>query len=300
MGLQSGRGRRAGAVGAALAVLSAATLAGSPARGAQPPAPAPAALPEVAARTFRSASLNEDRAYTVLLPVGYDRDTQRRYPVLYLLHGKSGDQTDWSTRAPLREAVGGTPLIVVMPDGDDGWYVDWADGVHRYDGQIVRDLVPHVDATYRTRAVREGRAVAGLSMGGYGAWRLALAHPDLFASAASVSGALRFPREGWDDGPKVFGTGAPSEMLRARNDVLELAEAVQRNRAAWSGPALYLDCGTDDFLYDSNTRVRMFLREIGVPYEYHEQPGGHSWEYWKVRLPDVLRFALAHLAPAAP
>jgi S-formylglutathione hydrolase FrmB len=287
MSLQSGARRGGLALGLA-GLLAAAAL---PLSGAQPPE-----LPTGATRTFRSASLGEERAYTVLLPVGYDRDTARRYPVLYLLHGKSGDNTDWTTRAPLREAVGQTPLIVVMPDGDDGWYVDWADGTHGYEGQIVRDLVPLVDGAYRTLARREGRAVAGLSMGGYGALKLALAHPDLFASAASLSGALRFPREGWDDGAKVFGTGPPSERLRARNDVLELAEALQRARPAWSGPALYLDCGTDDFLYDSNTRVRSFLREVAVPYEYHEQPGGHSWEYWTARLPEVLRFALAHLA----
>jgi S-formylglutathione hydrolase FrmB len=268
-----------------------------------PPQPLAAPLPElgtVATRTFKSASLREDRAYTVLLPAGYDRDPARRYPVLYLLHGKSGDNTDWSTRAPLREAVGDSPLIVVMPDGDDGWYVDWADGAHGYESQIVRDLLAHVDATYRTLARREGRGIAGLSMGGYGAVKIALAHPDLFASATSLSGALRFPREGWEEGEKVFGAGPASEPLRARNDVLELAMGLRRTRPGWPGPALYLDCGVDDFLYESNARVRSFLREVGVPYEYHEQPGGHSWEYWSARLPDLLRFALAHLAPPAP
>lgn len=298
MSLQSGAGRPALArVAMSLALAIAGPLA--LAQPQPPPAPGPE-LPSLATRTFRSASLGEDRAYTVLLPVGYDPGGQRRYPVLYLLHGKSGDNTDWSKRAPLREAVGRAPLIVVMPDGDDGWYVDWADGVHRYESQIVRDLVPHVDGAYRTLAVREGRALAGLSMGGYGAVKIALVHPDLFVSAASLSGALRFPREGWDDGPKVFGTGPPSERLRAQNDVLELALALERARPAWSGPALYLDCGTDDFLYDSNARVRSFLREIAVPYAYHEEPGSHTWEYWSARLPDLLRFSLAQLAKPAP
>jgi S-formylglutathione hydrolase FrmB len=265
----------------------------------QPPAPTPE-LPTLSTGKFHSASLGEDRAYTVLLPVGYDPGGPRRYPVLYLLHGKSGDHTDWSKRTALREAVGNAPLIVVMPDGDDGWYVDWADGVHRYDGQVVRDLVPHVDGAYRTLAVREGRAIAGLSMGGYGALKIALAHPDLFVSAASLSGAVRFPREGWDDGPKVFGTGPRSERLRADNDVLELALALRRTRPGWSGPALFLDCGTEDFLYDANARLRAFLREVDVPYEYHEEPGGHSWEYWGARLLDVLRFTLGRLAKPAP
>jgi len=188
----------------------------------------------------------------------------------------------------------------VMPDGDDGWYMDWADGVHRYEGQIVRDLIPHVDATYRTIAAREGRAVAGLSMGGYGALRLALAHPDLFVSAASQSGAVRFTREEWREDEQIFGSGGGANRLRIANDLMELAFALRRAQPQWAGPALYIDCGTEDFLYDSNTRLRAFLREIDVPYEYHEWPGAHSWEYWSAHLPDQLRFSLAHLAKPAP
>jgi len=289
MRLQSGL--RPSAVAWALATL----LAAAPRTAAPGPE-----LPSVETRTFHSASLGQDRAYTVLLPVGYATQRPRRYPVLYLLHGKTGDHTDWTKRAPLREAVGATPLIVVMPDGDDGWYIDWADGLHGYEGQIVRDLIPHVDGTYRTLAVREGRAVAGLSMGGYGALKLALKHPDLFVCAASHSGAMRFPREAWDDGQKVFGPGPGDERRRAENDVFELALALRRTRAGWPGPALYLDCGTEDFLYESNARLRAFLREIGVPYEYHEGPGAHTWEYWTARLPDQLRFTLAHLAEPPP
>lgn len=181
----------------AVAVVGGAALA---ALLALPPivSPADAELPTVEERTFRSDGLGQDRSYSVLLPVGYGAST-RRYPVLYLLHGKSGDHTDWSRRAPLRQAVGSAPLIVVMPDGDDGWYIDWAEGRRGYEAQIVRDLIPHVDAAYRTLARREGRALAGLSMGGYGALKLALRHPHLFASAASQSGAVRMTRELWDE-----------------------------------------------------------------------------------------------------
>jgi S-formylglutathione hydrolase FrmB len=288
MRLQSGRA--AGAVFGLAALLAAAVLPGGP-----------AALPTVEVRTFRSAALNEDRSYTVLLPSGYDPAAARRYPVLYLLHGKGGDHTDWSKRAPLREAVGATPLIVVMPDGDDGWYLDWADGIHGYEGQIVRDLLPHVDATYRTIASREGRALAGLSMGGYGAFKLALRHPGLFVSAASHSGAMRFTREDWGrEDVLMFGTGPEGNRRRVENDLLELALALRRTRPQWPGPALYIDCGTEDFLYDANARLRAFFREVDVPYEYHEGPGGHSWEYWAARLPEQLRFSLRHLARPTP
>jgi putative tributyrin esterase len=279
-----------------LAWTLAAVLAGVPAG-----LPQGTELPRVEERRFHSAALGEDRAYTVLLPAGYAAGGPRRYPVLYLLHGKSGDHTDWAKRTPLREAVGATPLIVVMPDGDDGWYLDWADGRHGYEGQIVRDLIPHVDSTYRTLAAREGRAVAGLSMGGYGALKLALRHPDLFVSAASHSGAVRFTREDWGrEDVQMFGTGPEANRRRVENDLMELALALRRAGPEWPGPALYLDCGVDDFLYDANARLRAFFREMNVPYEYHEGPGGHTWQYWTAHLPDQLRFSLSHLAQAAP
>lgn len=269
--------------------------------GASPGRPQGTELPRVEEHRFRSAALGEDRAYTVLLPVGYAAGGPRRYPVLYLLHGKSGDNTDWAKRTLLREAVGAMQLIIVMPDGDDGWYIDWADGRHGYEGQIVRDLIPHVDGTYRTLASREGRAVAGLSMGGYGALALALRHPDLFVSAASHSGAVRFTREDWGrEDVAMFGTGPEANRRRIANDLMELALVLRRASPEWRGPALYLDCGVEDFLYDSNARLRAFLREIDVPYEYHEGPGGHTWQYWAARLPDQLRFSLSHLAKAAP
>jgi enterochelin esterase-like enzyme len=81
---------------------------------------------------------------------------------------------------------------------------------------------------------------------------------------------------------------------------MELALVLRRTSPQWQGPALYIDCGTEDFLYDANTRLRAFFREIDVPYEYHEWPGAHSWEYWSAHLSDQLRFTLAHLAPPAP
>jgi len=98
----------------------------------------------------------------------------------------------------------------------------------------------------------------------------------------------------------MFGTGPEANRRRIANDLMELALVLRRASPEWRGPALYLDCGVEDFLYDSNARLRAFLREIDVPYEYHEGPGGHTWQYWAVHLPDQLRFSLSHLAKAAP
>lgn len=115
----------------------------------------------------RSDALAGIRSYRVLLPAGYVSEPRRRYPVLYLLHGKGGDQDDWADKTRLAERLGGAGLLVVMPDGDDGWYIDGAAEASGYETQIVGELIPHVDSRYRTIARRDGRAVPGLSMGGY-------------------------------------------------------------------------------------------------------------------------------------
>jgi S-formylglutathione hydrolase FrmB len=293
---------RAAALGAALTLPAAVAEAGT---GREDAGRAAAGTsPTLETASFRSEALASLRSYRVLLPAGYAADTRRRYPVLYLLHGKGGDHNDWADKGRLAERVGDAPLLVVMPDGDDGWYVDGAGPASGHETQIVRELIPAVDSRYRTIARREGRAVAGLSMGGYGALKLALKHPHLFAAAASHSGAVSFGRETsfeegtWEDARRVFGTSPLDRERRRANDVFILARERREAGSVWAGPALYLDCGTEDFLYDANSRFRAFLREIGVPYEYHEHPGGHTWEYWDARLPDQLRFVLEHLAPA--
>jgi putative tributyrin esterase len=291
-GLSADGRRLVATIAVALAV--AASVGGARERS---PADAPRAVlvPAIETQRFVSAALGQERSFSVLLPIGYAADPRRRYPVLYLLHGKGGTHRDWAAKSRLAEHVGAVPLIVVMPDGGDGWYVDGASPGSGYETQIVGELIPHVDGRYRTIARREGRAIGGLSMGGYGAMKLALKRPDLFVAAASHSGALSFARETWDEARLVFGPSPGDRELRRDNDVFRLAMARREAGSGWNGPALYLDCGTEDFLYDANARFRAFLREIGVPYEYHEFPGGHTWDYWDARLPDELRFVLKHV-----
>jgi S-formylglutathione hydrolase FrmB len=164
-----------------------------------------------------SPALRERKRVLVYLPPSYAAEPARRYPVAYYLHGLYGSETDWTRQGRLAPTVdslvsrGMRELIVVMPDGDDGWYTTWqapADAAAcrlvrreeaaehycvshaRYDAYVAHDVVAHVDSTYRTLAVRAHRGVAGLSMGGYGAVTLALAYPDVFSAAASHSGVL--------------------------------------------------------------------------------------------------------------
>ncbi len=180
--------------------------------------------------TFQSAALGVEKSYRVYLPAGYDADTARRYPVIYMLHGLGGDETNWIEQGKLADAADsmGLPAIVVMPDGDIGFYVNGLVQPDRdaclrtappfspgeepeafcvtrwsYEDYITQDLIAHVDATYRTIADRKGRGIGGLSMGGFGALTLAMRHQDLFSATASHSGANSLLY----DGPHPYAAG---------------------------------------------------------------------------------------------
>lgn len=173
---------------------------------------------EVRIASFFSAALGVEKHYVIYLPPSYARERSRRFPVAYYLHGLTGNEGDWVTLGAIDQvadsfiAGGMREMILVMPDGDDGWYTNWAvqqsaaaclsDTTlpsrsttycvehQRYDDYVAHDLVAHVDSVYRTLADRAHRGIAGLSMGGYGAITLALNHPGLFAAAASHSGVV--------------------------------------------------------------------------------------------------------------
>ena len=249
--------------------------------------------------TFHSPALSRTLKYRVLLPQGYDT-SQRRYPVLYLLHGLTGDYTDWTTRTNIAEYTRTLPLIVVMPDGGNAWYTNAADGSANFETSLADDLPKDVVAKYRTVNSRYGRAIAGLSMGGYGALKLALRRPGAFAVAGSFSGAFGVTVEGRYDRmieatkatPLATIFGPPGSDTRKQNDVLALAAALK----APGAPYLYIDCGTSDTLVGENREVVAALHKSGVAYEYHEVAGGHSWDYWDRRVREFLDVLMKKLA----
>jgi S-formylglutathione hydrolase FrmB len=271
--------------------------------------------PVVKTVEFESKSVGRKMKYNVVLPKGYDAGSER-YPVLYLLHGYSGDYTNWS-RLKAPETASGYDLIVVMPDAGNSWYVNWPAGddgrKDAWEDAIAGDLVEHVDATYRTIARREGRAINGLSMGGYGALMLGLRRPDVFASAGSHSGAVGFAKSAatrMRDGaagpdaaakakaarklseqpnPRIGIEGFSSQAERSpkgrpfakaedadAHDPFKLALTVSKDRL----PQLYIDCGTDDRLIGGNRDLAKTLMEANIPFTYAETPGGHTGEYW--------------------
>jgi len=257
---------------------------------------------------FESRLVGAALPYNVLLPADYKRgpSKDRRYPVLYLLHGLGGSAADWvSERARLADYAAQYPFIIVVPEGKDGWYTDGPAPNAKFESYFVEELIPDVDRRFRTLAAREGRAVAGLSMGGYGSMKFALKHPELFAFAASMSGALAVaswtPDQHLPDfvRPSVVRVyGDAGSGARLENDVYKLVRELTPERAK-ALPFLYLDCGTEDFLITNSRDFSALLIEKKVAHEFRELPGTHGWPYWDRQVQEVLRLAAQKLSAPA-
>jgi putative tributyrin esterase len=312
--------------------------------------PAPSGVEQsTAARTtgsvhedvFFSTALGVRKHLAIYLPPSYATESTRRFPVAYYLHGLGGTETDWLAKGNIDATAdsliaSGTPeLIIVMPDGDDGWYSNWVDEVsfrtcadtlhgesadrycvayERYEDYIARDVVQFIDAHYRTRATRDSRGIGGLSMGGYGAIELSLSHPDIFGAAASHSGVLAPTYTG----PHPF--VAPARFAATVDEIrpsaggfwprylhywgtnIERWRAVDpartAERAQRSGqhvPALYFDCGKDDPFVDQNRALDSELNRLGVSHVYRESPGAHTWSYWSTHVSESLAWMARQL-----
>ncbi|HEX6042306.1 alpha/beta hydrolase family protein [Longimicrobium sp.] len=241
-------------------------------------------------------SLPAPRNAVVVLPVGYDTSA-RRYPVLYLLHGHDGAHWNWLRRTNLLAHTARLPVIVVLPDAGNSWYTNsFARPDERWEDYVAREVPAYVDEHFRTLTYREARYVAGLSMGGYGALKLGLEYPGRFSLVGSFSGS---PRAVIDTvSPTVRDAFGPAgSPARAENDLVALVGRIP----AGSAPYFYLDVGAADGLLTSNRVFAQALASRPLAYEYHEVPGGHTWEFWDRRLPVFLRLVEERIArlPAA-
>jgi putative tributyrin esterase len=240
---------------------------------------------------FQSKVINTTLPYNVILPTDYDTSKNTRYPVLYLLHGLMGHYNDWVTRTNIADYAAGYRIIIVMPEGNDSWYID------KYETYILQDLIPDVQQRYRTVEARYARAIAGLSMGGYGAIKFGLKSPATFVFAASMSGAFSAPRltgeeipDSWRESLKNF--GASGSQTRTANDLFEILQKLTPARIA-SLPYFYFDCGTEDsrLIFPSNRELAALMFEKKIPHEFRELPGDHSWTYWDQQVQEVLKIA---------
>jgi enterochelin esterase-like enzyme len=254
-----------------------------------------------------SAILGRDVAYAVYLPPDYEAST-RRYPVVYLLHGYTDDESGWIQFGEIDlaadRAIAGReipPMIIVMPDGGVTFYINDAGGKVRYEDMFVRELIPHIDKTFRTRADREFRGVAGLSMGGWGTLVYTLRHPDLFAAGAAFSAAVwsdedvaGMEQKSWDRllGPLFGAAGrAGEERLTAHfREVSPLDLAGSLPEDSLKKVRYYIDCGDDDFLIKGNCALHLLLADRKIPHEFRVRDGGHTWTYWRTGIVEGLKF----------
>ena len=247
---------------------------------------------------FQSKLIGAQLPYNVILPADYGTSKTTRYPVLYLLHGLTGHYTDWVSRTNIADYAVQYRLIIVMPEGNDSWYTNSATVItDKYETYMIDELIPDVQQRYRTIEARYGRAIAGLSMGGYGAIKFGLKSPATFIFAASMSGAFGVTRFTEQDGNPRWSTsvtafGPAGSEDRKANDLFELIEkfsAAQINGL----PYFYFDCGTEDSLrnFTYNRQLSLLMYEKKISHEYRELPGDHSWGYWDRQIQEVLVIA---------
>ncbi|MEP7075161.1 MAG: alpha/beta hydrolase family protein [Acidobacteriota bacterium] len=246
---------------------------------------------------LNSSLISRKIPYRVLLPDAYDSST-RTFPVLYLLHGLFGSFENWTDLTGLDGYVDDFPMIVVMPDAGDSWYTDRVEG-EAYESYLVGELIPEIEAGFRASGERSQRLIAGNSMGGYGAFKLALKHRDLFALAGSFSGAFHAPKlngtednTNWDElGPSITNVfGDMDETVRWANYLDSILEQYPKTKVP-DLPYLYLDCGKQDGFIFANREMDLIFGNAGIRHEFHELEGGHDWRYWDDRIRHFLEFA---------
>ena len=268
------------------------------------------AAAEVRSERFNAASLGHEVGYTVQLPPSYAKGTAR-YPVLYALHGLFEGPGFWEQRglaAMLDDmwAKGELPeFLVVAVDGGNSFFLNGKLG--RYEDLVTHDIVAEVESRYRTLPGRDGRALLGVSMGGYAALRIAFTHPELFRAVATHSAMLLMKAPTREEGAgrwqmeafhQAFGDPLDA-ALWASNDPLLLAEKADPKAT----PQISFDCGTEDRygLFAGNEELHRKLTARGVRHEFKLNPGNHGYEYVKTVLPTSLRFVSAGFSgPAAP
>ena len=256
---------------------------------------------------FQSKLVNASLPYNVILPTDYDSSTTTRYPVLYLLHGLTGHYSDWITRTNVADYASQYRMIVVTPEGNDGWYTDSVTvSTDKYESYILKELIPDVQQRYRTIEARYGRAIAGLSMGGYGSIKFGLKSPSTFVFVGSMSGAFGETRlseqelgaSRWAAAIKLF--GAVDSETRKANDLFQIIKDLQPGRIP-SLPFIYLDCGTEDSarVFPYNRELSALMVEKKIPHEYRELPGDHSWGYWNQQVQEVLKLSALKMQVSA-
>lgn len=253
-----------------------------------------------------SAILNKQVKYTIYLPPDYE-SSQRTYPVVYLLHGYTDDNTGWLqfgeiNRYADKAIAEGTipPMIIVMPNGDSSWYINSYDGKEKYEDFFIKEFIPAVEKSYRIKSQKRYRGVAGLSMGGYGTLIYSLKYPEYFSAAAPLSAAVfsddelvNMPDGQWEQMfGQLYGRGlkGKARLTKAWYDNSPLAIIEKKSAGELNKVRYWIDCGDDDFLAVGNSLLHIALTKKKVSHEYRVRDGAHNWIYWRTGITDALSF----------
>ena len=257
-------------------------------------------------QVIKSTILNREVNYTIYLPSDY-YTSDRKYPVTYLLHGYGDADDGWVQFGEINRLADGAikdgkipPMIIVTPDGFKSFYINAADGSLNYEDFFIKELIPHIEKTYHVKAEKRFRAIAGLSMGGYGSLLYALKYPNLFVAAAPLSAAV------WTDNDIINLQEGMYNTLFG-NSIGKNLKGKDRLNAAWlnnsalgiiekksveelSAVKYWIDCGDDDFLTIGNAELHIALTNKKVPHEFRMRDGAHNWTYWRTGVIDALSF----------
>lgn len=228
--------------------------------------------------SVNSRAMDKTVKTVVIMPESYA--TVDSLPVVYLLHGYSGNHSDWVTKVPeIKELADRYQFMIVCPDGGySSWYWDSPiDESFRYETFVSQELVDWVDSNYKTVKSRKGRAISGLSMGGHGALYLAMRHLDVYGAAGSTAGGVDirpFPLN-WDMAKRLGSYADHPERWEAHTVINQLHKLTPDTLA------LVIDCGTSDFFYPVNEQLHQKLLDRNIPHMYITGPGAHNWAYWQ-------------------
>lgn len=258
---------------------------------------------KVETHSLQSKVLDAAREYTIYLPKSYETDTDRKYPVLYLLHGMTDTDKAWFGRGYVNEVIDqliasgeAVEMIIVSPNAggsfDEGnWngYFDMPGWL--YETFFYTEFLPHIESTYRIIGDKMHRAVAGLSMGGGGATAYGQKHTELFSSVYAISALMSIPQRGAvqsrEPGDKL---AILTQSVIDNSCVKYVEEANEERKEQLRSVNWYVDCGDDDFLLDRNIEFFQAMRKASVPCEFRVRDGGHTWEYFHSALYTCLPF----------
>jgi S-formylglutathione hydrolase FrmB len=257
-------------------------------------------------KLVKSTILNKDVRYTIYLPAGYET-SERTYPVVYLLHGYSDDDTGWLqfgeiNRLADKAIADGTipPMIIVMPDGFVSFYMNSYDGKEKYEDFFIKEFMPNIEKSYKIKAKKQYRGISGLSMGGFGSLNLALKYPELFSAVAPLSAAIwddnaieNASKDDWDRAyGQLFGRDLKGKDRLTKswydNSALKMVET--KSADDLKKVRYWIDCGDDDFLMKGNCLFHIAMTEKKIPHEFRMREGSHNWDYWRSGIIPALEF----------